>query len=136
MSSETRNDPARERFAALVIAGTPLAEAADELGISVRTAQRWRHDPQVAEALAEYRRATRSAVTDRLAAFVDTALSRAEELLSNPDTPPGVIARLLGLALSEARLWAEHGDILERLERLEVQHLEADPLAEAVARYG
>jgi hypothetical protein len=126
MAADTNNDPRLERLAALLIAGASISTAADELGVSVRTARRWRHDPQVAEALAEFRQASRTAVIDRLGVFVDNALSRAEALLQDPHTPPGVIARLLGLALAESRLWADHSEILERLERLELVAMTPD----------
>lgn len=131
-----RNSADRERFAALLIAGTPLTDAAREVGISRNTAQRWRHDPQVVEALEQYARDLRASVTQRLSGFLTMSLDRAEELLRDPDTPPQVLARLLGLALSESRLWIDTAEILDRLDRLELSHTDtADPLTEELAHY-
>lgn len=111
----------RERFAALLIAGHSLSEAAAAVGISQNTASRWRTSPEVETALDEHRREVRAHVSHRLAAFVQTALERSESLLADPDTPPQVIARLLGLALAESRLWVDVEEVLRRVERLEAR---------------
>ena len=123
----------RERFAALLIAGHSLSDAAAAVGISQNTASRWRTSPEVETALEEHRREVRASVSHRLAAFVDTALERAESLLADPTTPPQVVARLLAVALAESRLWVDTEEVLRRLDRLE-HHTTADPLAEELER--
>jgi hypothetical protein len=114
-----RTDSDREHFAALIIAGRSLTDAAAQVGISRTTATRWRASPEVADVIEAHRREVRLNVSDRLTSFVDVALDRAGALLNDPDTPPTVVARLVAVALAECRQWADNDDMLRRLNRLE-----------------
>lgn len=109
----------RERFAALVAEGALISVAAAAVGISVNTATAWLAHPDVIAFLDEQRAALRAGTSEQLLRFASSALTRAEELLASPDTPPGVIARLTALALMEMRAWVEIADLTERIEMLE-----------------
>lgn len=123
----TRNDPPnahrtdaeRERFAALLATGTTITDAAVELGISRKTATRWRQDPVVLDALALYRSVIRDETTDRLSSLTRQALDRAEEILNDHRTPVATVVRLIGLILSEGRIFTDLGEFSDRLVRLE-----------------
>lgn len=117
-----RQESEREHFAALLVAGRSLTEAAAKVGISRNTATRWRASPDVEAAIDEHRREVRANVSHRLAAFVGMALERAESLLADPDTPPTVVARLLAVALAESRLWVDTEEVLRRLDALEARN--------------
>lgn len=133
-----RNDPSKERFAALVIGGASIAEAATALGVSPKTGNRWRHDPIVEAAFEQYRQELRANTSSRLAELGGLAMDRAKDLLLAPDTPPQVIARLLGLVLAESRQWIEAEEVLRRLDRLEALATaddEDEPLTKELARH-
>ena len=119
MTRHQRTDTERERFAAMLVAGVPVTEAAETIGISRATAQRWKHDPDIVEALAEYRSELRSSSSVRLTSLASVALVRAEQLLTDPETPPAIVVRLIALLLAESRTFVETIELVERLDRLE-----------------
>ena len=119
MSQPHRTDAEREQFAALLASGSSITAAAESLGISRKTASRWRHDPVVLDALATYRGIIRDETVSRLTSLTRRALDRAEKLLDDPETPAAVIVRLLGLLLAESRSFTDLVEFAERLDRLE-----------------
>jgi hypothetical protein len=117
-----RPETDREKFAALLISGANIGDAAAALGISRTTATRWRDSVEVADAIEAHRRDVRASISTRLTTVAATALERAESLLDDPETPPTVVVRLLATVLAEARLRADVDEVLRRLEVLEARH--------------
>jgi acyl carrier protein phosphodiesterase len=117
--SHPRTDADKERFAALLVSGATLTDAAAHLGIARATASRWRLDPVVLDAFMAHRCEVRSSISYRLGTLTTAALDRAEQLLANTETPPSVIVRLLALLLAESRLYIETTELSERLDRME-----------------
>lgn len=112
-------DMRRERFAALVAEGALIRDAAAEVGITPNTASRWMSSPDIIAILDAQRDQLRAVTSDRLVRFASSALTRAEELIEDPDTPPGVIARLVAFAFAESRQWVEVDELLRRIEAIE-----------------
>ena len=120
MSQEkTPRDLRREKFAGLVAEGMAIGAAASEVGISPNTASRWMNDPDVVAYLADQSERLRAVTADRLVRFASQALTRAEYLLEDPKTPPGVVARLVAFAFAESRAWVEIDELIRRIEAVE-----------------
>lgn len=73
----------------------------------------------VIEAISSHRTEVRTAIGNRLQTLTMKALDRAGNLLADPETPPSVIVRLMGLLLAEHRLYVETTELAERLDRME-----------------
>jgi transcriptional regulator with XRE-family HTH domain len=94
--------PSQQQAAAAIAKGLNLREIADNVGVSIRTIQRWQVSEDFAaevsrlqvEFSCEVEQVTRSEVksrasaTNRLVSLFDRAIDRLEEVIENPDSRP------------------------------------------------
>jgi hypothetical protein len=71
----------RELIAIAVASGTPVARAARMVGVDIRTAQRWVHEPEMAARIDEARRSTVDRARQRLQCLADASVVALEREL-------------------------------------------------------
>jgi len=99
-------------------------------GMSVRSAFRHLQRPEVAERVESEREAVRQTLgqwLDRIVMVGDLAVERLVDLLTDPDTPAHVSARVAVAVMCERRALADVVEMDERLARLETISAGVDP---------
>lgn len=120
----TKNDVRRQQYAraavALMTFGT-LQEAADNLGVTVRTLQRWLKDDELVTMLHELADDVLSHSARRLATLTASAVEVLHQVADDVNNPAGVRARASDLILANALKYAEGVSLARRVANLEAQ---------------
>jgi len=110
--------------------GHTVSASAEMAGMSVRSAFRHLQRPEVAERVESEREAVRQTLgqwLDRIVMVGDLAVERLVDLLTDPDTPAHVSARVAVAVMCERRALADVVEMDERLARLETISAGVDP---------
>jgi hypothetical protein len=101
-----------------IASGATNRDAAVIAGLSESTVQRRLAEPEVRAMIADARQEFRRRTMDRLVSLNTKAVDRLERLLDDEDTPPGVLARLIDMTLSQSQRWVEVEELRERVDRI------------------
>lgn len=109
----------QEKFCLAMAGGATLGEAGKEIGISVTTAYRWTHRPEIAQRIRDLQSQTTGAAVAALKARLRSAVEILFSLAEDTGTPPQVrcsaAARIVETGLKSLEL----SEVLNRLEELE-----------------
>lgn len=118
MSGGDRSE-ANPGLIAALLSGSTIEKAAKTAGISEATARRRLRDPGFVRELNTARREHVAAITARLAAIADKAVSRLETMLESEETPPPQLLGSIREALRHLAVLSESADSTELTDRLE-----------------
>jgi hypothetical protein len=113
--------PREIRFADELAAGRSLADAANAVGISPRSARRWRKKPEIAEAVRARLAESISMARAILSAGASKAALGLVDMSSGDAEPNSARVSAARGVLESAMRFAELEDVAERLTKLEAQ---------------
>ena len=113
--------PREIRFADELAAGRSLADAASSVGISPRSARRWRKKPEIAEAVRARLAESISMARAILSAGASKAALGLVDMSSGDAEPNSARVSAARGVLESAMKFAELEDVVERLTKLEAQ---------------
>lgn len=109
----------QQRAAVEFAASGDAQSAAAVVGVSERTFRRWRATEAFQEALREAETEAMRAVSRRLGALAENALSVLDNLMSDAKTSAGQRIRAASIILDTALKWRQHAELEGRLVALE-----------------
>lgn len=111
--------PAQAHGVAAVLGTRSLEDAAKLAGVTTRTIRRWCSLPAFQAALVTSRRQTFMQALDELRVAASEAVGALRRIVTNPETPAGVVVQAAHAILTHAFRGVELQDVLERIQALE-----------------
>lgn len=131
----TRSDTTRQaqytKAVAALLSTCTIQAAADTIGVTSRTMQRWMNEPEFQALLHEAQDAMLAQAAIKVTGLSGQAVSTLADVLADEDAPLGVKTRAADLALSNALRLSEQVSLAQRIRALEakqkeVAHAQAD----------
>ena len=119
MTAKTDLTPRQQVFVAVMVAGMTQEEAAQSIGVRVRTCRRYRADPRVRAAIKVAQDDALGGVTRRMNAGSNEALDVLKEVMQDKAQSGGVRIRAAQVWLETSFKVRELLDLAERVSELE-----------------
>ncbi|WP_439625527.1 hypothetical protein [Gemmata sp.] len=118
-------DGKRNLLAVEVARGLSVREAAERAGVKLRTAERWASDPTFTARVAQLRSGLVEEALTKVTGSIGEAVDTLRRLLDHEEAGSKLKAAVA--LLTQAVRLREHGELVERLERLERASAERGP---------